>query len=78
MVAVPLEVVDQEVWSHMRAEGIWGPGKKLEASERAVVKRGRVIWVGHKVVGGVIEASVSSQVFCRLRVGLEEWKGGIE
>jgi len=35
MVAGPLEVVDEEVWSYMRAEGIWGANEKLEASEEA-------------------------------------------
>ncbi|KAK6591982.1 hypothetical protein H4I95_11932 [Botrytis cinerea] len=40
MVAGPFEVVNQEVWSYMRAEGIWGANEKLEASEEAEVQRG--------------------------------------
>jgi hypothetical protein len=40
MVAGPLEVVDQEVWSYMGAEGIWGANEKLKGSEEAEVKKG--------------------------------------
>jgi len=43
MVAGPLEVVSEEVWSYMRAEGIWGANEKLEASEEAEVKRGMLV-----------------------------------
>jgi hypothetical protein len=74
MVTGPLEVVDQAVWSHMRAEGIWGANEKLEASEEAEVKRGMLKWFGQKVIWGSIEASVLLQVFYRLVVGLEVWK----
>jgi RecQ family ATP-dependent DNA helicase len=74
MVAGPLEVVDQEVWSYMRAEGIWGANEKLEASEEAEVKRGLLVWFGQRVIWGLIEASVLLQAFYRLTVGLEEWK----
>ena len=74
MVAGPLEVVDQEVWSYMRAEGIWGANKKLEASEEAEVKRGLLVWFGQRVIWGLVEASVLLQAFYRLTVGLEEWK----
>ncbi len=76
MVAGPLEVVDQEVWSYMRAEGIWGANEKLEASEEAEVKRGMLVWFGQRVVWGLVEASVLLQVFYRLTVGLEVWKRG--
>lgn len=74
MIAGPLEVVDQEVWSYMRAEGIWGSNEKLETSEEAEVKRGMLKWFGQKVIWGSIEASVLLQVFYRLTVGLEGWK----
>jgi RecQ family ATP-dependent DNA helicase len=74
MVAGPLEVVDQEVWSYMRAEGIWGANEKLEASEEAEVKRGLLVWFGQRVIWGLVEASVLLQAFYRLTVGLEEWK----
>jgi hypothetical protein len=74
MVAGPLEVVDQEVWLYMRAEGIWGANEKLEASEEAEVKRGMLVWFGQRVIWGLVEASVLLQVFYRLIVGLEEWK----
>lgn len=74
MVAGPLEVVDQEVWSYMRAEGIWGVNEKLEASEEAEVKRGLLVWFGQRVIWGLVEASVLLQAFYRLTVGLEEWK----
>jgi hypothetical protein len=74
MVAGLLEVVDQEVWSPMRAEGIWGANERLEASEEAEVKRGMLDWFGRKVMWGSIEASVLLRVFYRLTVGLEDWK----
>jgi len=74
MVAGPLEVVDQEVWSHMRAEGIWGANAVLDVSEEAEVKRGMLVWFGRKVVWGLVEASVLLHVFYRLTVGLDGWK----
>jgi RecQ family ATP-dependent DNA helicase len=74
MVAGPLEVVDQEVWSYMRAEGIWGANEKLEASEEGEVKRGLLVWFGQRVIWGLVEASVLLQAFYRLTIGLEEWK----
>jgi hypothetical protein len=77
MVAGPLEVVDEEVWSYMRAEGIWGAYEKLEASEEAEVKRGMLVWFGRRVVWGFVEASVLLQVFYRLVVRLEGWKRGV-
>ena len=40
MVVGPLNVVDQAVWAYMRAEGIWGANKELEASEKVKVKWG--------------------------------------
>jgi hypothetical protein len=40
MVAGPLEVVYQAVWSHMRTKGIWGANEELEASEEAEVEAG--------------------------------------
>ncbi|KAK6591445.1 hypothetical protein H4I95_12198 [Botrytis cinerea] len=52
MVAGPFEVVNQEVWSYMRAEGIWGAHEKLEASEEAEVQRGMLVWFGRRVVWG--------------------------
>jgi hypothetical protein len=77
MVAGPFEVVDQEVWSHMQAEGFWGANKELEVGEEAEVKAGMLKWFGQKVIWGSIEASVLLQVFYRLTVGLEVWKRGI-
>src|SRR6187402_2164338 len=74
MVAGPVEVVDEEVWSYMRAEGIWGANEKLEAGEEAEVKRGMLVWFGRRVVWGSVEASVLLQVFYRLTVRLEGWK----
>jgi hypothetical protein len=74
MVAGPLEVVDQAVWSYMRAEGIWGANEKLEASEEAEVKRWMLKWFGQKVIWGTIEASVLLQVFYRSTARLEDWK----
>jgi len=74
MVAGPLEVVDEEVWSYMRAEGIWGANEKLEAGEEAEVKRGMLVWFGQRVVWGLVEASILLQVFYRLTVRLEGWK----
>jgi superfamily II DNA helicase RecQ len=74
MVAGPLEVVDEEVWSYMQAEGIWGANEELEASEEAEVKRGMLVWFGQRVIWGLVEASVLLQAFYRLTVGLEEWK----
>ena len=71
MVVGPLNVVDQAVWVYIRAEGIWGANKELEASEEAEVKRGILKWFGQKVIWGSIEASVLLQVFYRLSVGLE-------
>ena len=41
--AGPLEVVNQEVWLYIQAEGIWGANKKLEASKEAEVKRGLLV-----------------------------------
>lgn len=73
MVAGPLEVVDREVWSYMRAEGIWGAGEKLEVDEEAEVKRGMLIWFGRRVDWGLVEASILLQAFYRLTVGLEGW-----
>ena len=46
MVAGPLDVINQEVWSYMRAAGIWGANEKLEASEEGEVKRGMLVWFG--------------------------------
>ncbi len=43
IVAGLLEVVDKEVWLYMRAEGIWGANKKLEASKEAEVTRGILV-----------------------------------
>ena len=40
MVIGPLNVINQAVWVYIRAEGIWGVNKELEASEEAEVKRG--------------------------------------
>jgi hypothetical protein len=74
MVAGPLEVVDEEVWSYMQAEGIWGANEELEASEEAEVKRGMLVWFGQRVIWGLVEASVLLQVFYRLVVRLEGWK----
>lgn len=74
MMAGPLEVVNQEVWSYMRAEGIWGANEKLEASEEAKVKRGMLVWFGRRVIWGLVAASVLLQVFYRLPVRLEGWK----
>ena len=74
MIAGPLEVVDQEVWSYMRAEGIWGASEKLDTGEEAEVKKGMLKWFGQKVIWGSIEASVLLQVFYRLIVGLEGWR----
>jgi hypothetical protein len=74
MVVGPLEVVDEEAWSYMRAEGIWGANRELEISEVADVKRGMLKWFGQKRIWGSIEASVLLQVFYRLTVGLEDWK----
>ena len=76
IVAGPLEVVEEAVWSRMRAEGIWGANEKLEASEEAEVKRGMLKWFGQKVIWGSIEASILLQVFYRLIVKLEDWKRG--
>jgi RecQ family ATP-dependent DNA helicase len=76
MVTGPLEVVDQAVWSYMRAEGIWGANEELEASEEVEVKRGMLTWFGQKVILGTMEASVLLQVFYRLTVGLEGWRRG--
>jgi hypothetical protein len=50
IIAGPLDVVDQAVWSHMRAEGIWGANKKLKANKEAEVKRGMLKWFGQKVI----------------------------
>ena len=54
----PLNVVDQAVWAYMRAEGIWGANKELEASEEVEVKQGILKWFGQKVIWGSIETSV--------------------
>jgi hypothetical protein len=43
IIAGLLEVVDQEVWLYIRAEGIWGTNKKLEASKETEIKRGLLI-----------------------------------
>ena len=74
LVARPSEVSDQEVWSHMRARGIWGIDEWLDTGEEAEVKKGMLKWFGEKVIWGSIEASVLLQVFYRLTVGLEDWK----
>jgi hypothetical protein len=50
MVAGLLEVVDEEVWSYIQAEGIWGANEELEASEEAEVKRGMLVWFGQRVI----------------------------
>jgi len=73
MVAGPFEVVDQEVWSYMRAAGIWGAHETLEASEEAEVKRGMLVWFGQRVVWGLVEASILVQVFSRLVVRFDRW-----
>jgi hypothetical protein len=74
IIAGPLEVVDREVWSRMRAQGIWGVNKTLDGSEEAEVKKGMLGWFGQKVIWGSIEASVLLQVFYWLTVGLEGWR----
>ena len=73
MVAGPIEVVDDEVWSYMRAEGIWGANTELEVYEEAEVRRGMLVWFGQRVVWGSVEASVLLQVFYRLTSRLEKW-----
>jgi hypothetical protein len=74
MVAGPVEVVDREVWSWMRAEGIWGVADKLSDGEEQEVKRRMLEWFGQKVVWGGVEASVLLQVFYRLAKGFEQWR----
>jgi hypothetical protein len=74
LVAGPSEVLDQAVWSYMRARGIWGLNEWLGPEEEAEVKKGMLRWFGEKVIWGAMEASVLLQVFYRLTVGLEEWK----
>jgi RecQ family ATP-dependent DNA helicase len=74
MIAGPLEVVDQEVWSYLRAEGIWGADEKLDPSEVEEVERGMLRWLGKRAKWGLIEASILLQVFYRLTVRLEEWR----
>jgi hypothetical protein len=64
MVAGPLEVVENEVWSYMRDQGIWGARQVLEASEEGEVKRGMLVWFGQRVIWGLVESSVLLQVFC--------------
>lgn len=45
-----MEVVDEEVWLYIQAEGIWGANEKLETSEEAKVKRGILVWFGRRVI----------------------------
>ena len=40
MIVGLLEVVDQEVWLYIRAEGIWGANEKLNTGKKVKVKKG--------------------------------------
>ncbi|KAG4426956.1 hypothetical protein IFR05_017561, partial [Cadophora sp. M221] len=48
LVAGPSEVLDQAVWSYMRARGIWGLNEWLGPEEEAEVKKGMLRWFGEK------------------------------
>jgi hypothetical protein len=63
LVAGPSEVLDQEVWSYMRARGIWGIDKWLDISKDAEVKKGILKWFREKVIWGSVKPSVLLQVF---------------
>lgn len=74
MVAGPHKVVDEQVYAWMRARGIWGDGEQLKEEEVGVIKQRMLEWMGQKVIWGGMEASILTQVFYRLVVGLEKWR----
>ena len=74
MVAGPYKVADEQVYSWMKAQGIWGEGEKLKEEEVQEVKQRMLEWVGQKVIWGGMEASILIQVFYRLVVGIEKWR----
>lgn len=80
MIAGPLEVVQDGVFTPMREEGIWGRGDNWQENEDDVAEVMRVmkIWFGRKIIWGSMEASVYLRVFYRLTVGIEEWKQYLE
>jgi hypothetical protein len=81
MSAGPIEVVKVGLFQAMREEKIWGRGSKWgewDEAEQAEVWQVMRIWLGKKIIWGLIEASVFLQVFYRLTVGMEEWKRCLE
>jgi hypothetical protein len=74
MVAGPGQVVDEQVYSWMKAQGIWGSGEELKEEEVEGVKQKMLEWCGRKVIWGGMEGSILIQVFYRLVVGMEKWR----
>ncbi len=74
MIAGPYEVVEEGVYSPMRAEGIWGSRVKLRAEEEEPVKQRMIDWLGQRVGWASMEASVVMQVFDQLATALDQWK----
>jgi len=74
MVAGPLEVVDQEVWSHMRAEGIWGANEDLKARRGGRSKGGDVSMVWAEGSLGVSR----SQCFITGVLPVDSWVRRVE
>jgi len=62
MIAGPDEVVDEQVYSWMKAKGI-------EQGKQMMIK-----WFGQRVIWGEVEGSILIQVFYKLAVGLEQWR----
>ena len=62
MIAGPDEVVDEQVYSWMKAKGI------------EQVKQMMIKWFGQRVIWGEVEGSILIQVFYKLVVGLEQWR----
>ena len=62
MIAGPDKVVDEQVYSWMKAKGI-------EQGKQMMIK-----WFGQRVIWGEVEGSILIQVFYKLAVGLEQWR----
>jgi hypothetical protein len=73
MIAGPLEVVHEGVYTKMKALGIWGPEGAWNSADEKEVKKRMLQWFGKRVRWGLMEASVLLQVFYDLTIRLERW-----
>jgi hypothetical protein len=52
LTAGPLEIVEEAIYSRLKAQGIWGEGEKLELGEVQEVQQGMLRWFGEEIEWG--------------------------